>query len=247
MKPDTWIADTIRSYGWAVTYVMGTDYLPSFCYTTGLKELGHPEIIIFGLSRETLMAVLNTAGELVRTGQRLTTGHQYGNFFNKGHTCFLPVDPRSVRYYFGRGTEHYGNDHFAALQMVWQDRQERYPWEPAFEEEFRYRQPLLDRDADFKFREAENCGVFTSRQILEDAHPVLEVYHDEDGDWQFLTGEETEEDLVLVALKEMVTMEAGLNDLFNLDFGEWACRSAPGEKWQRRHIAAEDSGEDDDQ
>jgi hypothetical protein len=36
-----------------------------------------------------------------------------------------------------------------------------------FDEEFIYRQPLLDRNADFKFREADNLAVFTTRQWIE--------------------------------------------------------------------------------
>jgi len=33
-----------------------------------------------------------------------------------------------------------------------------------------------------------NTGVFTTRQVLEGLEPVREVYHDRDGDWQFLCG-----------------------------------------------------------
>ncbi len=75
-------------------------------------------------------------------------------------------------------------------------------WDIGFEDEFVYRQPLLDRNASFKFREAKNLGVFTTRQWLDEKKPVLRVVHDEDGDWQFLTGDQLQEDARIVALEQ---------------------------------------------
>jgi hypothetical protein len=74
----------------------------------------------------------------------------------------------------------------SASQLVWTDRNGNYPWDKDYEEEFIYRQPLLDRNANFKFREAKNVAVFTTRQWLDEKKPILRVVHDADGDWQFL-------------------------------------------------------------
>lgn len=37
-----------------------------------------------------------------------------------------------------------------------------------FEKEYIYKQPLLDRNAEFKFREADTLGIFTTQQWLEE-------------------------------------------------------------------------------
>lgn len=96
---------------------------------------------------------------------------------------------------------------------------------------------MLDRNADFKFGEAENLAVFTSRQWIQDRFPILRVIHDTDGDWIFLTEQETDEsNLKIVALKELVKNDLALNELFNLDYGEEAKRLLPGDEWQRTSI-----------
>ena len=88
---------------------------------------------------------------------------------------------------------------------VWADRNDKFPWEEGFEEVFRYKQPLLDRNAEFKFREPANLCVFTSRQHLEENKPILYVVQDHDGDWQFVTGDlVTPEDRRVVVLEQMV-------------------------------------------
>ena len=101
------------------------------------------------------------------------------------------------------------------------------------EQEFIYRQPLLDRNADFKYRELRNLGVFTTRQWLEGRKPILRVVHDEEGDWQFLTGDQMPEDIKIVALEQLILSDPTLNQVFNLDYGEAADRNFIGDKWIR--------------
>ncbi len=119
------------------------------------------------------------------------------------------------------------------MQLVWTDRNGNYPWDKDYEEEFIYRQPLLDRNANFKFREAKNVAVFTTRQWLEEKKPILRVVHDADGDWQFLTGDQMPEDIKIVALEQMTLRDPTLNDVFNLDYREEANRNFVGDKWIR--------------
>ena len=153
MDEDKLIED-IKKYGWTVMLIEATDYLPSFAYTVGLwKNYNHPELITFGLTTKTLHSILNIAGELVKAGQRLQVDYDYDDFFENGIAQLIQVDPRSLKDYFGYGVWFNDTNSFPALQLVWTDRNKRYPWDTHFEEEFQYRQPLLDRNADFKFRE----------------------------------------------------------------------------------------------
>jgi len=116
---------------------------------------------------------------------------------------------------------------------TWTDRNGKFPWDIGFEDEFVYRQPLLDRNASFKFREAKNLGVFTTRHWLDEKKSVLRVVLDEDGDWQFLTDDQLQEDARIVALEQLVLRDPTLNETFNLGYGETAERNFIGDKWIR--------------
>lgn len=96
-----------------------------------------------------------------------------------------------------------------------------------------YKQPLLDRNADFKFYEPKNLATFTTRQWLEEKKDILRVVHDHNGDWQFLTDNHLPFDITTVALEELIKSDSTLNELFDLDYGETAERSAAGETWIR--------------
>ena len=119
------------------------------------------------------------------------------------------------------------------MQFVWTDRKNNFPWDKDYEEEFKYRQPLLDRNTDFKFREEKNLGIFTTRQWLELNCPILRVVHNKEGDWQFLTGDQMPEDIKLVTLEQMILRDKTLNEVFDLDYGEAADREFIGAEWTR--------------
>ena len=206
IKEDKKTRAHIEQYGLSVIMVEATDYLPSFAYSIGLWEkFNHPEIISFGLSLKTLHAIVNDAASLVKSGLCIEIGKNYDDFFENSNTQFRSVAPTYIDNYFGYACEFYNTFDFPALQLVWTDRNDRFPWDTEYQEEFKYRQPLLDRNIDFKFREERNLDVFTTRQWLEQNDPVLRVVHDEDGDWQFLTGNQIIDDARLVSLEEMTS------------------------------------------
>lgn len=231
---DNELVANIEKYGWIVLAIEASDYLPGFVYTVGLwKKYKHPEIISFGLSTKTLQSILNIAGELVKSGQTVTTNKMYDDFFKKAPAQFLEVDKRNIPDYFGFAMRYNDYEDFPALQLIWTDRNNCFPWDTGFEKEFERRQPLLDRNADFKFREPKNLATFTTRQWIELKKPILKVVHDHDGEWQFLTGDQMQEDARLVCLSDLVLRDKTLNDIFNLGYGEEAVRNEIGGKWVR--------------
>jgi hypothetical protein len=231
----------IEKYGLSVVAIERTDYLPSFAYSIGLwKKFGHPELISFGLTTQTLHEIINLAAEIVKSGQKLETGKVYTDFFETGKSEFISVDKRNIRDYFGYAIDFYNTNDFPALQLVWTDRNDKFPWDNGFEEEFIYKQPLLDRNADFKFREPKNVAAFTTRQWLELRKPILTVVHENDGDWQFLTGDQMLEDIKIVALEQLVLRDKTLNEVFDLDYGEAANRDSIGGQWTRSKVENEE-------
>ncbi len=145
---NTKLIDDIKQFGWAVLLVEATDYLPSFAYTVGLWEnYNHPELISFGLTTKTLHAILNIGGDLIKAGQVLQVDRTYDDFFDGGQSQFVPVDKSSLTDYFSNAISYNQTKDFPAMQLVWTDKKGKFPWEMTYEEEFVYRQPLLDRNA----------------------------------------------------------------------------------------------------
>ena len=228
------VTRNIEQFGLSIMLIEGTDYLPACAYTVGLfATYRHPELIAFGLSTKTLQDVLNIGAEMVKHGRVLQPESIYPEFFEGVNATLVAVDPRNVPDYFGYGIWYHKTSSFPCLQLVWTDRRGRYPWETGFDKHLQDLQPLLDRNADFKFKELRSLGVFTTRQHLEKNQPILRVVHDRDGDWQFLTGDQRPEDGRMICLEDMIRRDGTLHELFNLDYGEWAEREAADAPWTR--------------
>jgi hypothetical protein len=234
----------IEKFGLQVIMVNSTSYSPSFAYSIGLWETyKHPEIICFGLTNDLGHAIINDVAEMIKQGLKININENYADIFKDSRAEFLKVDERNIENYFGVALEHYKDDKFEALQLIWTDRNDKFPWEENFEEEFLYKQPLLDRNADFKFREPRNLTTFTTTQWLELHKPILRVVHDHEGDWQFLTGDQMPEDIKIVALEQLVLRDKTLNDVFDLDYGEAADRESIGGQWTRSKVENEEEVE----
>jgi hypothetical protein len=229
------IKGNIEKHGLQVIMIEESDYLPSFAYSIGLwQKYNHPEIICFGLSTSLLHTIINKAAEIVKTDESIAPETNYfDRIFDNRKAEFLKVDPQNIDDYFGAAINFYNTNIFPAIQLVWTDRNDKFPWEENFENEFLHKQPLLDRNTDFKFREAKNLGAFTTKQWLHEQKPILYVIHDNDGDWLFLTEEHAQEDIIIVALEQLILKDKTLNKVFNLEYGEEAERKFIGGKWER--------------
>lgn len=227
----------IEKFGLQVIMVGSTNYSPSFAYSIGLKKTyNHPEIICFGLPNDLAHGIINDVAKIIKNNESIESGKFYTEIFKDSRTAFLKVDVRNIPDYFGAALNYYEQEKFDALQLVWTDRNDKFPWEGNFEEEFLYDQPLLDRNADFKFNEPVNLTTFTTRQWLEEDKPILHIIHDDEGDWQFLTGDQMPEDIKIVALEELVKRDNTLNEVFDLEYGEEAERDFIGGTWKRSKL-----------
>ena len=225
--------EDIKKYGWTVVMIKETEYLPAFAYTIGIWEtFNKPEIIAFGLSTKNLHILVNQAGDLIKEGIEIKIGENYSDFFENSNAQFIEVNPENISDYFGYGIEYYGSKYFPAYQFVWTDNKNKFPWENEFDEELIYKQPLLDRNIDYKFRENKNLGVFTTKEFLEENKPIVRVTHDQNGDWQFLTENAELKDAKIIHLEHIIEKDKTLNELFRLDYGESAERDFVGDHWR---------------
>ena len=87
---------------------------------------------------------------------------------------------------------------------------------------------------EWPFKEPENCAVITLTRILDGSKPIMYVVHDEDGDWQFLDGDDvSEEDAKTVSLKQVVGLDSSLKSLADLPTGWIAERRSSDKPWER--------------
>jgi hypothetical protein len=79
-----------------------------------------------------------------------------------------------------------------------------------------------------------DLGVFTSRLVRDDEQAILLVFHEENGDWQFLSSnEEREEEIVLVHLSHVLDWDPIVQSLEDLPGGWQAWRGSVDDDWAR--------------
>ena len=136
------LADIDR-FGWSVLKV-SNDMGPDFAYSVGMfRTLAHPEILIFGLGLRDMHLLINDIGEHVRAGQRYTAGQVTDEFLNGYDVTFRAVPVYQYTGHFGWANWLYHGHEYPVLQMVYPDREHRWPWQDGVAAEFRERQPVL--------------------------------------------------------------------------------------------------------
>ncbi|UUC44162.1 hypothetical protein [Flavobacterium cerinum] len=78
-----------------------------------------------------------------------------------------------------------------------------------------------------------NTFVITTKYVIDNKSPVLTVYKDEDGDWQFFGGEIDilEEDASVVSLVEMLNLDPSLGNILWIGNGMKATRASISDEW----------------
>lgn len=226
------INDNIEQYGCHLTLIEGDNYLPAFVYSIGLfKRFKHPEIICFGLKNEVAAAIINHACDLVKSGEILQPNKLYNGFLGGCNIQFLEVSKEHYPDYIGYAGWFYNSFDFPLFQLVWPDKKDNFPWDKGFNLDWKYKQPLLDRNTDFKFYEERNLGVFTTKQAFN-GDSILYVYHNNDGNWQFHKSVKPDlGDSMLVSLEDITKLDPSINKLFNLQFGWRAWRGSSADEW----------------
>lgn len=232
--PEQKIINDVKQFGFHVAVVSEDEYLPGFAYTIGLtKTYNHPEVIMFGLNNELMHEILNDLGAEIKNGKHFELNKDYENIISNYPVKLLEVKKEHYQDYFGYASWFYNNTFdFPAYQLIWTDKENNYPYDNGFNENWKFKQPILDRNTDFKFYEERNLGVFTTQETLN-GKPILWVYHNQDGDWQFHSEENPNLDNAkLVSLESLVQMDSTLNELYYLNFGQSATRETAKSEWK---------------
>ncbi len=70
---------------------------------------------------------------------------------------------------------------------------------------------------------------------------IVRVYHDHDGSWQFFDAVSTNsnENIMLVSLQEILDTDSSINELLNMENGYFAEREEKNKKWNLNPLVEE--------
>lgn len=118
---------------------------PAFAYTIGLfHNYQHAELIVVGLRLELMHSMLNDVAERIKAGQTFEPGARIADVIEGFEVTLRQViEPKSFKEHVGYARWFYKGGAFPLFQLVWPDKQARFPQEPGTTEAFNQQQPLL--------------------------------------------------------------------------------------------------------
>lgn len=149
---------------WHVVKVLDTDDTPGWAYSVGLyKNFNHPEIVVFGLDDEVMHYLINTVGEGVRLGKSFAVDGMYPDLIDAYSCTFKPVNQVWYYDFLGYANWFYQGPNYPALQCIWPDKNSLFPWDPDFNPNWVWAQPLLFHD------EAESARTVALLESMEES------------------------------------------------------------------------------
>lgn len=145
------ILDTIEEHGWFCTAVFDPKGAsPGFAYTVGFTQtLEQPEFIIFGLPGKTANAILWDVFRALEAGKVPEDSQPWSNLID-GYDCVIRrIHPTQVtREHLNSAMWFWGDpavrgEPLPAYQIVWPDRDGRFPWDAGCAQWVRDDQPAL--------------------------------------------------------------------------------------------------------
>jgi Domain of unknown function (DUF4262) len=199
---DRWVYDTIAEVGWAVVAVSGET---PYAFTIGVwHSYELPELAMFGLREQDMQIWLNKCVALVRRrADPVPDGEPVPGVLDRFPVQLRDADPSWHPALFGAMCGYYGTLETPVRQLVWPDREGRWPWDAAATATCRERQPQawvpvaahpegpwklvgeLSRDWPFQNLEPDTM-VMVSPEVVAGTLPIVAVTHDADGGWDFL-------------------------------------------------------------
>ena len=127
-----------------VMHVTDDAGVPKFSYTVGLwHHFEQPEVIVFGLDVEAAEELLQRVVEAAGEGARFAHGEKHEGLMVGFAARFLDVPEEAAQAHLGAAAWAYQAQPFRSVQLVWPDKEKRWPWQDGVRQGFRDVQPLL--------------------------------------------------------------------------------------------------------
>ena len=123
-------AKDIAEQGVHIVHVPSSQDGPGFSASIGLWfHYEHPEVIVFGMSDEEAEDLLNAVADAADEGTSFKPGVNYQDLLVGYPVRFLPLPTDKVTEYLKTAERVYHGVEFPVLQLVWPDKEQRWPWE----------------------------------------------------------------------------------------------------------------------
>src|SRR6266498_957426 len=122
---DQWVHDTVADVGWAVVAISGET---PYAFTIGLwHSYEVPEVAMFGLREQDMQIWLNSCVRLLRS-RDIGDAVPFDGVLEKFPVQLRAISPTWHRALFGPACGYYGTADVPVRQLVWPDREGRWPW-----------------------------------------------------------------------------------------------------------------------
>jgi Domain of unknown function (DUF4262) len=141
----SWVATTVSEHGWAISGRHGDEAAPPWAFSVGMwLTCQAPELVLCGLSVENAAAIINAIGARVADGADYSPGDVLDDVC-PAPLAFRQVDPgwRATGGLLSVANAFYGMVRPPYLQVVWSDREGRFPWDQGHQSSRSRTQPLL--------------------------------------------------------------------------------------------------------
>ncbi|MCU0866428.1 MAG: DUF4262 domain-containing protein [Planctomycetes bacterium] len=120
----------------------------TYSYTVGLWErFEQPEVIVFGLPDDVAGDLLDTVADEVAEGRKFRAGEKHDGLLVGYPARFFDVPKALLELLLPDAVWAYQDTEFPCVQLVWPDKQGRWPWEPGVRDGFAAAQPVPGRPA----------------------------------------------------------------------------------------------------
>lgn len=88
---------------------------------------------------------------------------------------------------------------------------------------------------DWNFDQEKNAATLTTKQVMEEGCPILQVIHySDDHSWAFMCGTTADlDDAMILSMQQVVSTDSTLHQISDLPPGWTATREEPGGNWYR--------------
>jgi len=121
----------VTAQGWSWIWVFDPDTEhPPFAYSIGFgSSFGHPEVVAAGLPEETSGSVLSSVQAMLADGGRYRDGDASDEILEGFNVRFRAISQDVLISKLVQASVFYGERSFDALQLLWPDRDGKFPGE----------------------------------------------------------------------------------------------------------------------
>lgn len=131
----TSVRQRIQQQGWIIQEVQSEHGIPARCYTVGLTDLFHPEIMLVGFATDVMVGLLHRASQQVKAGKRFADWSVVRGITQHYPVVFREIESKPARQHTGIASRIF--DHYRVLHMFLPDANLHFPWQATCDGRFK--------------------------------------------------------------------------------------------------------------